>query len=176
MALTTIDLTQTPKALVLALINRVNGCSLTETDVTFGVPTTVTADSDGRNTSLTVTATEESDYVTGDQVTVTYRRIPLSDLVSGLATSAYTFTIYGTTNISDILESINTVFGINLTTDDFVDAQIAAGTAKDTVEFTLAAADGSLVYQDSVTLYAYYSAAKLSDIITDTVLDGFVYK
>jgi len=176
MAFTPIPLTATPKELILTLIKAANpAAELTINDFTLSAPVTVDADTDGRDTSLVVSAVQGSGY-SGNQ-TITYRRIPLADLAATKTASDLTFGLDGMTTSAELVTMLNGLFGINLTAADFVDEELPTATKPNEVlSYTFKAAAGSLIFTGSfvITLNATEDI-DLTTVITKTTVDGFVY-
>lgn len=166
------DNTLLPSAeLVVALINRENSASLTTSLVSLGAPTVIATD---KNTSVVVSAVQGSGYK-GTQ-TVTYNRLDLDDIVTTAGLEAK-FPLGDATTISQLISEFNTLYGVNLSTDDFVDGPLPefTGALGEEHTFQLEAAVGSLAYIGEVTVTVVGNDIDLADVITITELDGLTY-
>jgi hypothetical protein len=175
------NFTEASEQIVIDLINNDNSSALTEALITFGLPTTTTGTSPARNTQVTITAVAGSGY-TGS-VTVQYNRVDLSTLPT-INTSAQTvFSLGDAVNISDLIDEINTAFGINLSNantqnPDFVDGPLptfTGGIANEEHPFNVVADENSLVWINQMTLTVQANDIALSTVVTNLVLNGLTY-
>ena len=172
------DYTQLPAQCLVSLINDANGTTITPAQITFGPPTPING---LRNTEIVVTSVPAASVPAGTtplppgSVAVTYNRLNLNAIPGVRNTS---FSNSSATNISDLLPQINAAYKINLTAADIIDAPLPIFTSNipnETIGFVLVAAPGSLVFIGAVELTLINTSVQLSSIITNTVLNGFIY-
>lgn len=168
------DLTKAPIEILVDLINTDNASALTSELVTFGLPTVAGGASPTRNTELTVNAAEGSGY-TGS-VLVTYNRVALSTLPV-ISSKPAEFQLGDATLISDLLEEINTLYGVKITAADFVDGPLPTftGELNEEHDVQVVAHADSLIYIGSLTLKLKAEDKDLGLVITVTALNGLTY-
>lgn len=167
------DFTKDPEQIVLDLINNDNTTTITEAQVTFGLPSAAPGETPPLDTQLTLTAVALSGY-TGSQ-TVTYNRVPFSTVPGSRST---TFALGAAVNISDLVTAINAAYQLNLQPADFVDGALPTFTDEEpgeTLPFDLVAGEDSLVFSGTVSLLVQRNDIALSSVITTTALSGLVY-
>lgn len=168
------DMTLPSKEVLLALINSANGTSLATNQVTFGEPSVLELDPDGKTTSVTVTAVPGSGYK-GFEV-VRYDRVDLADVlsISGISPSVVRST---ETTVHELLPAINALYGINLSPEEVDDAPIApfTGELNETVNVDVVVKATSLAYTGSMQVVLRSAEIALADIIVITALDGLTY-
>jgi len=172
------DYSQLPAQCLVSLINDANGTTITPAQVTFGTPAPING---LRNTEIVVTSVPASLVPVGTpalppgSVALTYNRLNI-DTIPGVRNRS--FSNRGVVNISDLLPQINKTYGINLTLADINDAPLPLfvnNIPNETIGFELVAAPGSLVFIGSTVLKLINTSVQLSAIITNTVLNGFIY-
>lgn len=97
------------------------------------------------NTKISLTAKTASGY--SGSLNLFYNRRPLGDVITG---SVSLGTISSATTILALLPTINSKYGINLTSQDLVDGPVPAGSST----ITLTAASGSWLFQPGSQGYA----------------------
>lgn len=163
--------------LLVEMLNRDNPdlpFQLNSTDYIYGVPTARTPVApDYRDTSITVTPKRSAPYI--GAVSLTYRRINLGSLFSGIKIS---LTRYQVPNVgitfSTLLPLFNEKYGMNLTMADVVDR--TWGTANGGFSGTaqaIAAQATSLFCTGSMSVYWYQGKQIIGqDILTVTEVNG----
>lgn len=144
-----VDLTQSPIAVVLQLINESNGTAFTAAQVSLGTPAMNDKVINTRNTIITLSSAMNPN--TELPVDLTYNRLSLPDLLHKPYCQIPAAT---PSRIADLLPAINAKYLINLTLADIVDApyrptDIVTGIKK--VSFSCQAT--SLIYTGTVTIY-----------------------
>lgn len=168
-----LDYTKLPKLILLDQINTDNPShTLTDAQVTFGLPTVSTGGTPARDTEITVTAVAGSGY-TGS-VILRYNRVDLST-VPGVLNKV--FSLGDGTTVADLIPEINTRYGINLQAEDYVDAALPAfdGTPNEQHDFSVVANADSLVWRGTLVLTVKSEDIPLSTALTTTTLNGLVY-
>jgi hypothetical protein len=144
---------------------------LAPSDLRTLVPTVVTADSFGRNTSLRLMARNSSTVAYGSQ-TVLYRRIDLTSLFRSM--TPLTFSSYSssgnTISATDFCTAFNKRFGTLLVPSDFTNTTFTSGT-----QATLTMSGSSLIYVGNVTVLWSSGKANLADVLTGKTLNGKLY-
>lgn len=180
---------QNGKAEVYDLINEANPSlskPITPTNVVLGTPTVIAnAVHPAPNTSILASpAPGNSDYI-GKQ-TLRYRRRDLTKLFRGItvtvkkfasrkptAANQLAFTVY------ELLPDINRLYGLNLTTDDLVDANILRGSTLEgdqyTTTVTVTLKTTSMAYVGSFALKWINTKQSIQDMITNVDLDGRLF-
>lgn len=165
------DFTKGDTQIIVDLINERNpGLALTPALVTFGLPTLNATDA--RNTKVTVTAVPGSGYKNFKDLL--YNRVDLSVIPGARSIE---FPKGDAVKISDLISEINAAYGINLSSNDYVDADLPnfTGAPNEKLDFQLAAGADSLVYHGSVTLKVIAEDLDLAVVIANPILDGLVY-
>lgn len=111
-----LTLNKSPADILFQLINAANQTNYKSSDFTLSDPIQVKPESDPAITQITMQPTNTS-MIFGS-TTLTYNRFDISKILSSKQ-----FQILALTekNLSDIINEVNTDYGINLTSDDFVD-------------------------------------------------------
>lgn len=162
---------------VLALINTSNSSlpvALSSANARFGAPAAVTpAGGTIQNTSLQIAATPGSDYQ--GSVFFKYRRRSLTSLFRSQPVMIALHSTAGPSaspyNISDLIPLINSLYGMNFTATDYVDAALPVGSTTNSIapgirvsQIQVQAGANSLSYVDSFTLYWLQSPGQVSAI------------
>lgn len=164
------DYTLSPEEVCLQLINRDNGSSLQPYQVTFSNPNRLYNHFTDRDTSVTLTAVPGAGY--RDSKTVYYNRVTIDDFIEDdqlvLIKNQYT-------KYSDLVPSINSLLGINLTPADYVDGPLPVFYSPNAngVQVYLYAANNSLVYKDQLTITLKPGIINISASNLVTTLTGF---
>lgn len=158
---------------LVALINDTNGLDLTLEDVSFGIPSVITAadqpgEPDPANTKIAVIA--KPNRYPLEATEVTYDRINLAAFVTLAPPEGIVVAVPIT--LENVLSAFNAHYYSNLTLEDLdpsieLPAEFVEG---EPIEFK--AASGSIAYRGSLILLAEPSVRKLSDLITNTDLPG----
>ena len=181
--------TKESKALVYDLINEANpslAIPVTQTNVTLGTPAVIANQAwPNNNTSIVATpAAGSGDYI-GRQ-TLTYRRLDLAALFRGqtiqikkfksTASSSAATVMY---TVYQLLNDINSKYGMNLTQDDVADANITRGSTLEdgqyTTTITVTTKATSLGYTGSFALKWLNTKQSLEDMITVRTLGGRLF-
>ena len=169
--------------LVYDLINQSNpGLStpVSASNVKLGTPTAITPEGI-RNTSIRVQALPNQFYI--GNTTLKYRRINLPDLFKNMNLEIRKYSA-AASNVSpyslyNLLNDINTKFGLSLTTDDFTDANFPAASdgyyTDRTSKVTLVTKSTSLAYIGSVDVRWVYDKPLLDNIIGTPDIPGRLY-
>jgi hypothetical protein len=158
---------------VLNYINVANSTSYVLNDVTFGTPAPTEGSWQGnvttKNTVVRVSAKEGGTYQ--GSVRVVYDRLDLSILpkIQGFKPRASS-----PATTLDILAGIRYFTGLSLTADDIVSSPMTDN-GNGTYTGTLTAKSSSLGWIGSAQVTVQKGGDRLSDIITDTSLDGLNY-
>lgn len=177
-------LNKTSDLLVLDLINEKNsGANLELGKVKLGTPVPITEEDADRNTSLEVTARKNSGYI-GKQ-DVTYDRLEGVPLFRNV--TAYLDVKLPKTT-TDLLPTLNSQYGLQITEDDIVPAAIPDNTNPPLAnpdDPDPAPVDHDIVFKDECLAYLGKIPVKigpkpqvgerLSLVVTQTKLDGLVY-
>lgn len=158
-----INFNQSSTGMLLQLINQDNASTLTQADVSFGVPSPY-AGTAGRDTQVTATAKAGRPY--SGSFTFHYKRL---DLGTTWATGIQFTTGTSYTNTHSILSLINTQYNLQLDTSDITNTVFTGGVA------TLTASPQSLVWKGTVTITLNAPTVALSTIFSVADLNGFVY-
>ena len=159
-----IDLTKSEIEVLVDRINQVNLTNIDYRSITVGNPTMV----NGELTSIVITGKPNSG-ITGS-ATLRYNRKNIATLI-GSRNKVFTQDSAITTR--DLVNKINTEYGIKLDADDIVDVALPVfsnGTPGETLNFTLTIAPTSLLYIGAVTLTLRRRDIVMSDLITNTTL------
>lgn len=165
------DFTKSDVQIIVDLINERNpGLALATDLVTFGLPTLNATDS--RNTKVTVTAVDGSGYKNFKDLL--YNRVDMSVIPGARSIE---FPKGDAVRISNLIPEINAAFGLNLTTNDYVDADLPlfTGEPNEKLDFQLAANADSLIYIGSMILKIIAEDLDLAVVIANPILDGLVY-
>lgn len=159
---------QSGAQIVLDLINADNAKELPLSAVTFDAPVRMDPeDVENVATSVTIRATTGSGYK-GEQ-TFNYDRVPMSFMnvnEPDLIIETHELSVHA------LIPFLNTTFGIQLTTDDIVDAPVPVQQPDVNTTLTITAAEGSLVFAGSVDLTLTLPLVDLATLLTVTDLDG----
>ncbi len=169
------DFTKAPDQIVLDLINHDNQggrypSNLTLELVEFG-PALLSGLPEA-NTELEVTALPGSGYK-GSQV-VAYNRLNIQDFVPIMVGNELRLPAGDAENFSDLIGEINVALNINLTEKDYVDGPIGEwlGTPNETQTITIPMSADSYVYIGSLQVVLESEDILLSEVITNTILQG----
>lgn len=168
---------------LIAESNPVLPITLSKAHCRFGVPRKVVGYGPvPANTEIDVYPRLPSGYV--NKATVRYRRLSLLELFKGVAPEVkkYTDAPISSSPFSThaLLPVINQTFGLSLTTDDIVDLPLPPGSDGyypnlRSVKVVLRAKDTSLGFVGEIMLRWVFLERDLSEIITETELDGRTY-
>lgn len=147
-----------------------------------GLPIAVSG-SPSWNTQVTIYAARSSNNL--GKVTVKYRRLSLRTLFSSISVEIHVYSPAAANAVpykfSDLLPLFNQKYGLNLTTDDFIDQSFPiasdtkySSTVRNSV-ITLQANPNSLQYIDQINVRWVNAPPVLSDLIKTTVLPGRTY-
>lgn len=134
------------------------------------VPTAVTADAFGRDTSVRLMVRPGNSKYYGSQ-TVTYRRINLANYFRNMKLTLDDYTS-GTTNLTSaqFASSFNAKYGMALVTTDYANASFASGTLT-----TVTISGTSLCYSGSFQVTWTRGKQYISSLITNPVIAGRLY-
>lgn len=158
---------------VLNYVNLANGTSYVLADVTFGTPSPTEGSWQGnvtsKNTAVRLTAAAGGTFQ--GTVVVVYDRLNLASLanIPGFKPRAS-----APVTTHDILGGIKYFTGLNLSTND-IEPTPMTDNGDGTYSGTLTAKAGSWGWYGSVPVTVQKGGDRLSDIITDTSLDGLNY-
>jgi hypothetical protein len=165
------DFTKAPKNIVVDLINHDNpGANLTPEMVTFGLPTVSSSgEAEGRNTELTVSGVQETGVI--GSTTVYYNRL---NLAAFIVDPEFVVQLTDSTKVSHIIAKLNAELGINITADDFVEADLPTfvGTPGEERPVTITFSADSLVWAGNATITVRGEDVNISTLITNVRLSG----
>lgn len=161
----------------IALVNADNNVSsMTETNVTVGLPTTISPDVFGRNTEIVVTPVDNMDFI-GDPQTFTYRRLGLDTQV---VSPNLTYAVVDSTTVASLKSVVCAALNLMPSEVDFVETVVARdpldqGGNGFVTQMHLAAKADSLVYVGTLAIDCTWNATDpvMSNIFTTTGLSGF---
>src|ERR1700690_2609804 len=163
------SLYQDPLVAILGAIQSLNGITLVANEYTYGLPTPVTEDAQGTNTSMLISALDSTTPYDGS-VTIRYRRLPLSEL---LLLVPSTIQANGLVTTMDLALRLNQAYGTNFTTDDILLGPAVLTDGVGTV--TLTAKDTSLGWIGSVTFTIAKGNYSIGTYALVTNLPGLYY-
>jgi len=163
------DFKKLPKQIIVDLINYDNDTSLEVELLTFANPVVTNSKF---NTSLVVTSVPDSHYV--GSVTLKYDRIEIGSIIKD---KSINIPVGFASTVSDLIPKINDHFGINLTSDDYIDNNlpILDNSLDEVKSFNITMHPNSLIYLKELNLYAVKSVLLLSSVVTRRILNGFKY-
>lgn len=163
------DFKKLPKEIIVDLINYDNDTNLEVELLTFGIPVETKSKF---NTKLEVSSVPDSNYI--GSVTLKYDRIDVASIVGN---SGVNIPIGNASRVSHLIPQINNHFGINLTTDDYIDSDLPtlSNSLDEIKSFNITMHPHSLIYLKELNLYAVRSELLLSSVITRRILSGFTY-
>lgn len=172
------DLTKAPKQIILDMVNAKSGAGFTL--ATFDWAGLPVVEATGKNTSLTLTAVPGSGYK--NSRVIRYTRLHLQTAIGDpfVASGAgrdLIFSIGDAKKITDMIPELNARLGINLTGDDFVDADLPTftGELNETHPVQIVAKADSLPYIGSITITLKAEDIDLATAIPDVDMDGLTY-
>lgn len=159
-----------PLDAILESIKTLNsGVSLGRDEYTFGAPATIPQEASGVNTSMTITSPGVSSPYAGE-VTVKHIRLKLSDLLVLLPSEVAVNNVATTLAFA---QALNKFYGLLFTAEDIVNEPVTLMGGVGTI--TLTALATSRAWTGSVTFNVVPGRQILSDVITNTKLDGLDY-
>lgn len=172
------DLTKLPEEILVDLINKDNpGAALTTAAVSFKIPSRLPEGS-ARNTEVVVYAKRGSGM--RGEVRVWYNRLDIAKVIHDVEESPV-IELGTAARVRDLIPEINERFGINLTSDDYIDASLPASANEpgtNTYPFTFQMKSESLPYFGEVAFTVRTNEPVgiwLNTVITDRVLNIFTY-
>lgn len=162
---------------LISLINSTNNVSsMTETNVSFGLPAFAAPDGLGRNTEITATPVNNMDF-TGDPVTFMYRRLGLDQQV---VSPNLTYAVVDSTTVASLKSTVCTALNLIPSEVDFVETVMArdpldqGGTGFIT-QMHLAAKEESLVYIGTLEINCTWNSSdpEMSTVFGTQILSGF---
>ena len=170
------DLSLSGEELLLQLINAANPSPpygpFTAGSFTLSAPSSLTNDLTGKNSYITLTAVEGSGYY-GSQ-NVKYDRLDLQSVLIDLGEALVSFQNNNFVQATDILETINSTYGLNLQNEDVVNESLPVANTNGTVAYTLQVADNSLTYTGSLPVNITAETIELEIAFVENILNGFV--
>ena len=162
---------------LVALINADNGVSsMTETNVTFGLPTEITPDGAGRNTEIVVTPVNNMDFIGGPQ-TFTYRRLGLDTQV---VSPNLTYAVVDSTTVASLKAVVCAALNLMPSEVDFVETVVARdpldqGGTGFVTQMHLAAKPESIVYVGTLVIDCTWESTDpvMNNTFPTTALSGF---
>lgn len=166
------DFTKSDVQILIDLVNaKTPNLALTPELVTFGLPTLNSENN--RNTKVTITAVKGSGYKNFKDLQ--YNRVDYAVIPGARSVE---FPKGEALKLADMIPEINARYGINISANDFVDADLpvfADSVPNQKLDFVLTASAESLIYRGSVTFKLINEDLDLAVIISDPVLDGLEY-
>lgn len=162
---------------LISLINSDNNVSsMTETNVSFGLPANVAPDALGRNTEVTASPVDNMDF-TGTPVTFLYRRLGLDQQV---VSPNLTYAVVDSTTVASLKSTVCTALNLIPSEVDFVETVVArdpldqGGTGFIT-QMNLAAKAESLVYIGTLAINCTWNPSdpEMSTVFGTQILSGF---
>jgi hypothetical protein len=159
-----------PLDAILESIKTLNsGVSLGRDEYNFGAPVSIPKEASGVNTSMTITSPGVSSPYAGE-VTVKHIRLNLADLLILVPSEVAVSNIATTLAFA---QALNKIYGLLFTADDIVNEPVTLPGGTGTI--TLTALATSRAWVGSVTFNVIPGRQLLSDVITNTRLDGLDY-
>ena len=159
---------QTPAKILIDLVNDSNvatSLNLAETAVTFGAPSVGVGTPE--TTLITASATTGSGY--RGSVELQYNRVNLGFMAT-LAPSLVIET--SVTNLQELAEYLNGVYGIQLDASDLVSTPVAGLQPDVNTPFNFVAEAASKIWFGAVALNLTATLITLADVVPVTTLDG----
>lgn len=153
---------------ILASIKSLNNVDLVKAEYTFGLPVAVEVDGAGTNTTVLITSKDLQSTYDG-QVTVRYRRLNLSDLITLVPLSIKADL---PTTTMQVAERLNQLYGLKFTEDDIVSTPVDLSGTDGAGTVTLVAKTTSLAWIGSVDITLARGAIPIADRILVTNLPG----
>lgn len=162
---------------LISLINSDNNVSsMTETNVSFGLPAIVAPDGLGRNTEVTASPVNNMDF-TGTPVTFMYRRLGLDQQV---VSPNLTYAVVDSTTVASLKSTVCTALNLIPSEVDFVENVVArdpldqGGTGFIT-QMHLAAKEESLVYIGTLEINCTWNSSdpEMNAVFGTQILSGF---
>lgn len=153
---------------ILASIKSLNNVDLVKAEYTFGLPVAVEVDGAGTNTTVLITSKDLQSTYDG-QVTVRYRRLNLSDLITLVPLSIKADL---PTTTMQVAERLNQLYGLKFTEDDIVSTPVDLSGTDGAGTVTLVAKTTSLAWIGSVDVTLARGAIPIADRILVTNLPG----
>ena len=162
---------------LISLINSDNNVSsMTETNVSFGLPAIVAPDGLGRNTGVTVSPVDNMDF-TGTPVTFIYRRLGLDQQV---VSPNLTYAVVDSTTVASLKSTVCTALNLIPSEVDFVETVLARdpldqGGPGFITQMNLAAKAESLVYIGTLAINCAWNSSdpEMSTVFGMQSLSGF---
>jgi hypothetical protein len=170
------DLTLSGEELLLQLINEANPDApygpFTAGSFTFSAPASLTGDLTGKNSYLTLTAIPGSGYY-GTQ-TVKYNRLDLQNILIGKGFPSVSLPNNSYSQSTDLLDALNTTFGLNLTTADIVGESLPAADTNGNVAYTVQVVNECLTFFGALPVNLTPNKINLQVAFVQNILHGFV--
>lgn len=170
------DLSLSGEELLLQLVNEANPSPpygpFTAGSFTLSTPTALTNDLTGKNSYITLTAIEGSGYY-GTQ-NVKYNRLDLQGVLIDLGQALVSFQNNNFVQATDILETINSTYGLNLMEGDVVNEALPAANTNGVVNYTLQVSDTSLTYTGGLPVSITAESIELEIAFVENILNGFL--
>lgn len=163
------DFTKTPLQVIVDQINLTNGSSLTTSDLIISAPYAIV--NGDKEVGITITATPESNYE--GVRNIAYDRVFLSDIPK-LRTTA--FPRGSAVTAKDLVPQLNFAYKLDLQPEDYYDDPIPpfeTNSPSETATFTFRTKPSSYLFRGSIILTLTGEETVLTNIITNTVLNGF---
>lgn len=114
-----LDIQKNSKEILLDYINQENNSDLLLDDFVFDTPQSITVTASGKNTKIKLSAKETSTYYGFREIF--YKRLNFSDIFNNEKTPLINKTAL---KLSELIPNINNLYGINLTEDDYIEADV----------------------------------------------------
>lgn len=160
------DFTKLPLEIVFDLLNEQNGTALTNADVELGTPTASTGI---RNSQIQITSRPMSEY--SGSVTLNYDRLNIQGFTFG---TQLTIETKQAELFSEVIDAVNEKLGINLTADDYIEAEIPKGFvgASWTKNIKIKMKPESYVFIGELSVNVVYLEIDLGEAIPDNYMVG----
>lgn len=173
------DLTQTGPALIFEMVNRLNPNppkgTFSASNVTLGVPTTLTNDISGKNATLLLTAVPGQGYLS--TLPINYNRLDIRQVLIAKHVPDVRLTNNSFQKSVDLLPLINSTYNLNLQASDVVNETLPAddpSSPTGDIAYTLKIDPASLAYFGQLPLTLQAPSLDMARALKMNVLNGFV--
>ncbi|QVD49244.1 hypothetical protein LUCX_174 [Xanthomonas phage vB_XciM_LucasX] len=166
------DFTKAPKQIIIDLINVANpGLNLLATEVDFG---SVAVETEPANTSVVLTPTVSGRFTGSPKIY--YDRLSMAEVFATKTAAVEKTDLL--TNVDDVISAINSLYGINLTSDDYTISEFPtwANVVDEEHTLTITAKADSLIFIDAADVKLFKTKMDLTMAIANNQLNGLIYE